>query len=57
VTENNKDISERDEMAVAHNTKQIMGVLCVEVNDKVWEEGKLTEQTYDWYAYSGLHKD
>ena len=50
VTENNKDISERDEMAVTHQTKQIMGVACVEVNDKVWEEGKLIEQTYDWYA-------
>jgi hypothetical protein len=50
VTENHQDITERDEMAVTHDTKQIMGVECVEVNDKVWEEGKLIEQTFDWYA-------
>ena len=50
VTENHQDTTERDEMAVTHGTKQIMGVECVEVNDKVWEEGKLIEQTFDWYA-------
>src|SRR5215216_3230020 len=50
VTENHQDTTERDEMAVTHDTKQIMGVECVEVNDKVWEEGKLIEQTFDWYA-------
>jgi hypothetical protein len=42
--------AERDEMAVTHTTKQIMGVECVVVNDRLWEDGKLIEQTYDWYA-------
>ncbi len=41
---------ERDVMAVTHRTKQIMGVKCVVVDDRVFENGKLTEQTYDWYA-------
>jgi hypothetical protein len=47
---NTKNATERDVMAVTHDTKQIMGVKCVVVNDRVWENGKLTEQTYDWYA-------
>ncbi len=38
---------ERDVMTVTHSTKQIMGVKCVVVDDRVWENGKLTEQTYD----------
>src|SRR5215217_4566886 len=42
--------SERDEMAVTHDTKQVMGVECVVASDKVTEGGKLIEQTYDWYA-------
>jgi hypothetical protein len=42
--------AERDEMTVTSNTKQIMGVECVVVNDRLWEDGKLIEQTYDWYA-------
>src|SRR5215212_1924499 len=40
----------RDEMAVTHTTRQIMGVECVVVDDRVWENGKLAEETYDWYA-------
>jgi hypothetical protein len=27
-----------------------MGVECVVVSDKAWENGKLIEQTYDWHA-------
>src|SRR5215204_4093205 len=42
--------SQRDEMTVTHDTKKIMGVECVVVNDKGWEDGKLIEQTYDWFA-------
>jgi hypothetical protein len=41
---------ERDVMTVTHSTKQIMGVKCVVVNDRVWQNGKLTEKTYDYYA-------
>src|SRR5918997_6916659 len=32
---------ERDEFAVTHDTKKVMGVKCVVVNDKAWENGKL----------------
>jgi hypothetical protein len=41
---------ERDEMAVTHDTKRVMGVDCVVASDRVTEGGKLIEQTYDWYA-------
>jgi hypothetical protein len=42
--------TERDEMAVTHETKRVMGVDCVVASDRVTEGGKLIEQTYDWYA-------
>jgi hypothetical protein len=45
-----KNATERDVMTVTDSTKQIMGVKCVVVDDRVWAHGKLTEQTYDWYA-------
>ena len=41
---------ERDEMSVTHQTKKVMGVECVVVDDKAWEDGKLIERTYDWFA-------
>jgi hypothetical protein len=42
--------TERDEMTVTHSTKMVMGVECVVVDDRAWEEGKLIEKTYDWFA-------
>jgi hypothetical protein len=44
------DAKEGDIMRVTSDTKKIMGVKCVVVDDRVTEGGKLTEQTYDWYA-------
>ena len=44
------DATEGDIVAVTSDTKNIIGVDCVVVNDKVTEDGKVTEQTYDWYA-------
>jgi hypothetical protein len=41
---------ERDEVAVTHNTRVILGVTCVEVHDSVFTDGVLTEDTLDWYA-------
>src|SRR5919112_1906036 len=41
---------ERDVMSVTHSTKQIMGVKCVVVDDRVWAGGKLAEKTFDYYA-------
>jgi hypothetical protein len=43
-------VPERDEMAVTHDTKRVMGVRCVVASDRVTESGELIEQTYDWYA-------
>jgi hypothetical protein len=42
--------TERDVMTVTHSTKQIMGVKCVVVDDRVFSHGKLAEKTFDWYA-------
>src|ERR687884_359596 len=42
--------AERDEMAVTHDTKRVMGVKCLVASDRVTEDGELIEQTYDWYA-------
>jgi hypothetical protein len=45
------DGSEHDEFFVTHNTKEILGVTCVEVHDTVKDvDGKLTEDTLDWFA-------
>jgi hypothetical protein len=41
---------ERDEMSVTHQTRKVMGVECVVVDDRAWEGGKLIEKTYDWFA-------
>src|SRR5215207_4731689 len=41
---------ERDEMSVTSQTKKVMGVECVVVDDRTWEGGKLIEKTYDWFA-------
>jgi hypothetical protein len=37
-------------MSVTHQTKKVMGVECVVVDDRAWEDGKLIEKTYDWFA-------
>jgi len=40
----------RVEDYVTHETKQILGVTCVVVRNKVIENGDLVEETFDWYA-------
>jgi hypothetical protein len=45
-----EDGTERNEVAVTDKTKNILGVTCTVVWDKVWLEGELIEATYDWYA-------
>ena len=42
--------AERGEMTVTHNTKKVMGVECVVVDDRGYEAGKLIEKTFDWFA-------
>jgi hypothetical protein len=42
--------AERNEMTVTHDTKKVMGVECVVVDDRAWENGQLIEKTYDWFA-------
>ena len=41
---------ERIEVKRLPSTKTIMGIACAVVNDKVWIDGKLVEDTDDWYA-------
>ena len=45
-----KDATEGDIVRVTSDTETIMGVDCVVVDDRVTEDGELTEKTYDWYA-------
>jgi hypothetical protein len=42
--------TERSELVVTNDRKQIMGVSAVVVHDSVTVDGKVTEDTYDWYA-------
>jgi hypothetical protein len=39
-----------DTVYVTHNTPTVDGVVTVEVRDRVYESGTLTEDTLDWYA-------
>jgi hypothetical protein len=42
--------TERDRMTVTSDTKKVMGVECVIVDDRAWQGDQLVEQTYDWFA-------
>jgi hypothetical protein len=42
--------AERSEVAVTRDRKQILGVACTVVRDRVWADGDLTEDATDWYA-------
>jgi len=48
--ENEDKEPERNVVYVTHETKVVMGVTTTVVNDKVWEDGELIEETDDWYA-------
>ncbi len=41
---------ERIEVNVTHETREVMGVTCIVVRDRVWLDGELVEDTLDWYA-------
>ncbi len=40
----------RDVMYVTHETKVILGVTCIVVHDRAFENGVLVEDTFDWFA-------
>ncbi len=42
--------TERNEVFVSPQKKVIMGVTTTVVEDRVWENGELVEETYDWFA-------
>ncbi len=42
--------TERIEVVVTHETREILGVECVVVRDTVWADGEVIEDTFDWYA-------
>src|SRR5918997_2987021 len=42
--------AQHGEMTVTSDTKRVMGVECVVVDHKEWENGKLIERTNDWFA-------
>jgi hypothetical protein len=41
---------ERIKVTVTHDTKEILGVTCIVVLDRVFINDELVEETYDWYA-------
>ena len=45
-----EDGSERIEVEVTQDTKEILGVTCTIVRDRVWVDGELEEDTFDWFA-------
>jgi len=45
-----EDGAVRIEDYVTHETKEILGVTCVVVRNRVMENGDLVEETFDWYA-------
>ncbi len=42
--------SERNEVIVTHDTREILGITCVVVQDTVFVDGNMIEMTFDWYA-------
>ncbi len=42
--------NERVEVYVTYETKEILGVICTVVRDRVWIDGELEEDTDDWFA-------
>lgn len=44
------DGPERVETYVSHKTREVLGVKCTVVRDKAFLNGKLSEDTFDWYA-------
>ena len=49
-TEKEGKETRENKVTVTHDTKTIMGVKCVVVHDTVSLDGKLVEDTLDWYA-------
>jgi hypothetical protein len=45
-----EDGKERIEVNVTNETKEILGIVCVVVRDRVWVDDELVEDTFDWYA-------
>jgi hypothetical protein len=41
-------------VAVLPDTKTILGVVCTVIRDQVFEDGEVTEDTYDWFAQDTL---
>jgi hypothetical protein len=39
-----------DVLRVTHRTKRIAGIRATVIDDRVYENGRLTERTHDWYA-------
>ena len=45
-----EDGKEKIEVEVTHETEEILGVTCIVVRDRVWVDGELVEDTFDWFA-------
>ncbi len=45
-----EDGTERNEVYITHQTKEILGITCIVVSDRVWVDDELVEETSDLYA-------
>ncbi len=45
-----EDGLERIEVKMLDETREVMGITCVIVQDTVWLDGEMIEDTFDWYA-------
>jgi hypothetical protein len=45
-----EDDKEKIEVNVTPETKEILGVTCIVVRDRVWVDDELVEDTFDWFA-------
>lgn len=55
VTDDEENVIEKIKVEILEETKEILGVNCIVVRDRVWEidedgEESLVEDTFDWYA-------
>jgi len=50
INEDGETSHEHIQVTVTSDIKKILGVNCEVVHDQVKEDGKVTEDTYDWYA-------
>ena len=45
-----EDGIEENTIYVTHQTREILGVTCTVVRDRIWVDDELVEETFDWFS-------